>query len=385
MKHKILAAILVMNTCLGFFGCTVRTNREAPLAKQTTKDTPSASAPSTTAADERQRGYLARFTNQVMFIQFVDDDGRLSGQFQIAQTDNAAAVSSQNFPFTGTRKGKDVSITLTGNVWTTGWTAKTFTGTLSGNQLTLVTPGDDGKLITVVLKDASVDDYNQAVTAVKQAAVQQLQAQQAALAAAKAAQDAADERARQQRAVASANDEIARALLRLAGDRDSLADDPRFAGVFKTQQGILDQMQTQFTEIQQQSAKRLTCYQRNQLEYEVNQIEYELNQIEYQVNQAAYIKSGVDDRLSAVRDDIQQVQRAWEKLAVAVKANTNGTPAPEYTADDIQAAITAANHRVAAASEALQQLISKADDYYNQGEELLGRARDLVSKVRCSD
>lgn len=392
MKHTILAVILAIVISLGLGGCAG--GRRPDSATQNAKDSPTTLVPSdpapsapepSSSAAKGQHGYLARFTNQVIFIQLVDNGGQFSGQFQIAQTDSFAAVSSQNYPVTGTRNGKDVSITLTGSVWTTGWTAKTFTGTLSGDQLTLVMPGDDGQLSTIVLKAANVGDYNKAVTAVKQVATQQQQAQQAAQAAAKAAQDAANERARQQRTVLSANDAVKNALLRLASDRDGLVDNPGFGGVFEAQLGTLNQMRVQFADVQQQAARPLTCYQRNQLEYQVNQIEYDLNQIGYQVNQAGYIKERVTRQLTHVRDDIQQLQRSWERLQAAVKANTTGTPAPGYTADDIQAAIKAANDKVTAASATLQQSVAKSDDYYNQGKALLSNARDFMSKVKCSD
>lgn len=378
MKQKTLAIILAVSVSLNIVGCTARPKTEAA------SEAP-AQPPSTSASAERQRGYVARFANTVMFTQFVDNGGQLSGQFQIAQTDSQAVVSSQNYPFTGTRSGKDVSFTLTGSVWTTGWTAKTLTGTLSGSELALVMPGDDGNLSTVVFKVASVDDFNKQVSVDRQAAIQQQQARQAAEASVKAAQDAADERLRQQRAVASANEEVATVLHFLASNRDTLADYLQFDGIVKTGQGLVDGMRAQFAGIQQKSAKPLTCYERSQLDYEVSQIDYTLSQIDYLKSQADSVRSGVAGQVQVVRDDIQRLQRAWDKLQAATSANTTGIPTPAYRSDQIEAATQAANEKVIATSASMQQQLANVADVYKQGQGVLATAKKFMTGVKCSN
>lgn len=126
--------------------------------------------------------YLAHSTDAVNFVQCVANGNSLTGSLSfVLLPSGAKTVQTFNIPFTGTRSGSQLSLTLHGgNGLTTSETTiggmnmagLTVTGSLVGSDLTLNLPGVKGTLQTVRLVPASVESYNSAVTALQRQGAQ---------------------------------------------------------------------------------------------------------------------------------------------------------------------------------------------------------------------
>jgi|SRR5215469_7857826 len=122
------------------------------------------------------------------FIRWTEADKHVSGQIQMFWANGNARSTSGNQgnnpfldpignaqqSFEGVRNGEDISITFTGdfvafskNSRTSGsaLTGQVWTGTLKGDNLTLITPDPaSGTLTATEFKSATVEQYNQVVT-----------------------------------------------------------------------------------------------------------------------------------------------------------------------------------------------------------------------------
>lgn len=125
------------------------------------------------AGGSRQEGYLARDSNRVVFIQWTEVGGNLSGQVQVVYVAdrNARGIrtdplrpQTDNASFTGLRSGSSVSLSI---VEQSG-APSTWTGSVIGTTLTLVIPDDTGLLTTTAFQRGTVDDYNRAVLGFRQ-------------------------------------------------------------------------------------------------------------------------------------------------------------------------------------------------------------------------
>ena len=103
--------------------------------------------------------YLSTSSTNVLFLQWVNNNGQLSGQLQEVYTtsDNPLHVQQNNEAFTGVLNGSQLSLSIS-----LFGVTKTITGTFDGSTLKLVVPNQNGQLDTIILHPATVDDYNKA-------------------------------------------------------------------------------------------------------------------------------------------------------------------------------------------------------------------------------
>jgi len=104
-------------------------------------------------------GYMAQFTNGVMFIAWTTSDNQLTGSLQETYQDNTLQLHSFNEAITGTISASSISISA--SLW--GIT-QTFVGTLDTNGLTLSLPQQNGSLQVTTFNSATVNNYNAAVS-----------------------------------------------------------------------------------------------------------------------------------------------------------------------------------------------------------------------------
>jgi len=103
-------------------------------------------------------GYLATGTGYVMFIQWDDTNGQLSGSVQAVQSSGQPpdeTTSSATVPVTGTISGSTLSLSFN--------QSPLQFGTLSNNSFTINFPESDGTLTGVVFTSSSAASYNHAV------------------------------------------------------------------------------------------------------------------------------------------------------------------------------------------------------------------------------
>jgi hypothetical protein len=163
MKHRvgvIITSILSIATVFGLSACGTTTlsssntsSSTASKAKKAVTNQTASQVPST--SDTNDRGYVYQGLQSVIYIQWTSDSsGNITGQFQeVYKTPNAYTVNVDATSIKGIISGSNVSITLDN-------TGHTFTGNLSGSNLTLNVPSSDGMLHPLTFTSGSVNQYN---------------------------------------------------------------------------------------------------------------------------------------------------------------------------------------------------------------------------------
>jgi hypothetical protein len=107
-----------------------------------------------------QKGYLGTATDGVIFVQWTEVDGRLTGQFEelALRPSDPLDFDASNSGLAGVRNGTSMSFDLLGST-------RTLTGTLNGDTLTLVGPDQTGLLGVIAMRPGTAEDYNNAATA----------------------------------------------------------------------------------------------------------------------------------------------------------------------------------------------------------------------------
>jgi hypothetical protein len=107
---------------------------------------------------------LAQVRNAVFFVQWDRYNAKLTGSLDLTLLGSPAGSQTQNTntPFTGTISGNGLTL----SEQPSGGTASTYVGKVSNTGFTLTYPGATaGTLITLDFSSAGVSAYNQAVTA----------------------------------------------------------------------------------------------------------------------------------------------------------------------------------------------------------------------------
>jgi hypothetical protein len=329
------------------------------------------------------QGYLYTSTSEVAFIQWTEDSGHhLNGTMQDVLASPDDSVNSTTEAFTGVHDGSNISITFSG-------LGPTLSGTLDGNTLTLTVPDQNGLLATDVFHLASVQEYNRAVTALRQriqAALVATQSAQATEAAQQAqAQATADTQSALDQAVESANSQLANDLSALSSDVQSLKSATSFSDALNAYAGDWSQMQNDYQQ-------ELTDYQQgcgpdgsgaSIVAGDASVVSGDLSVIGGDHS----VLSGAHDVMSAplasVQGDITSVQADWQNLQAAVAADTTGNALAQFTQSDIDAAVSAAQKQLDASNKAWSQAQSKGSQYDQEAAQLNTKAQDLANSMKC--
>ena len=158
--------------------------------------------------------YLCSGITSGELLQWRDSGGDLSGTYQYADLSGQAPseqVSPSSGNLTGTLDGTAITMSI--------GLSQDLYGTLSGGQLTLNVPQQNGTIQAVTCSQASIDDWNKAVGALTSQAGSDNQ--QASQAQAQASHD---------QAVSNAQSSLSRDVTSLQGDASSLENDNTLAG-----------------------------------------------------------------------------------------------------------------------------------------------------------
>jgi len=117
-----------------------------------------------------QNGFLHADSDSVMFLQWTEINGKLNGQMNIfyAKGGRAKSTETSSHSFEGVSDGKNISLNFNGSQLTDPLGGKTWTGTISGTEMTLVIPARSGTLAPVKFNAGTVEQYNQTVLGIKQ-------------------------------------------------------------------------------------------------------------------------------------------------------------------------------------------------------------------------
>ncbi len=353
----------------------------------TVAPTPTAALTPTAIANDL-RGYLATFSDGYMFVEWTENSGSLSGTIQSAgpKSKTGYGIATSSAGFTGIRADNRVTLTIPAGL---GF-ATTLSGTVDGPTLTLFIPNQQGVTTPYTFRAATLTDYNRAVETLKQDDAQRAAQARAAQATAdaqnQAAQATASAQSKQQAAVRDANATLTTALRRLSDDSDRLKRDAKYDGVLKTYNDNWTRMQADYQKVTDGAAKKpLSCVQLSQVQVNFGQAEVAYGSIEVARGSFDVVQSVVTSDLKTVRADIQEVQRAFSALQRTVAANTIGSPAAQYSAADVDKAVSAANEVIAIASDAATQAQNQAASIDSKAAQLLKTGREFVATLKCTN
>lgn len=358
------------------------------------------------------RGYVAADNTGAMFVAWTETGDSLSGTMQTAFPDakSQSGIRSNSASFTGVRSGNHLSITVPQGFGT----ASTFSGELNDPLLILFFPDSRGTITPIALHPGTVAEYNQAVIALQQqvqkqvsqaqsvqatiatqaqvvqatATTQALQRKATTVTQATIAQATANTLDRQQVNVERANRDLSAALITLKSDTISLAQlNSNFGNDLKNYANDWSTAQRDYAQMQKDAAvKPFDCYQLSSVQYDVNNsIQYDVkNSIGYDHNSLADENKRFADVVTGVKQDIQAVQNSYSTLQAASAANTTGTPAPQFTQDDVTKAVNAVQQQIDAATAAMQGTQTQGADYDQKAAQLLKDTQTFVAGLKCS-
>ena len=210
----VLGVIVLLGAAAGglFAGGVLKSGRTSPRTPSATR-TPSPTSPHTTSPPTNSlpavgNGYLATGSTGIIYLQWADNAGALTGTLQEVRTTGqppTETMSSTTGPISGTVTGSQISLSFNGG--------PDHFGTLTSGGFTINFRLANGLLTPVHFKEASTSQYNLAVARLRaevtSANTAATVAQQKAAAEAAAAQRLAAEQAAIQTAATTVNTDIA--------------------------------------------------------------------------------------------------------------------------------------------------------------------------------
>jgi hypothetical protein len=218
---------LLLLTCLSLAaGCTQRSNSETAIDKGV-------------STRNDQKGYLHTDGDSVMFLQWTEINGKLNGQMNVfyAKGGRGKSTETSSHSFEGVTNGNNISLNFTGSQWTDGLGGKTWTGTISGSELTLVIPVKNGAFAPVKFSAGTVEQYNQAVLGIKESV--QGENTRAQKENAEAARIEAEKNA-----VVEGNNRVRSSINDLIGSTNQLENSLKFDDVFRSYARTWEKMKT---------------------------------------------------------------------------------------------------------------------------------------------
>ena len=339
-------------------------------------------------------GYLATDTTGVYFVQFTESNNQLSGHIQMDEISGNSPPQTKSYtvPFTGTQNGQSITLNLT----IFGITWSSLTGSFNDNTLTLQIPQQDGHLSNVIFNAASTNQYNQAVDALQQqvaTATTRYNNNEAtttaqynnAQATTTAQQATATALTQEQQAVNNANSQLQSALSTLKSDTGTLTG---FSETNTLSSYAKDWQQMQNDYAHEQQDAQNGCgdgnYNYGTVQYDAGTVDYDFGSIQYDDGSLNYDKNTYTGELSPVQNDVQTVQQDWTQLQQAVHNNPSDTPAPEFTANDVNTALQSAQNAESQAGKIWKSAAQAAGQYDQEAAALKQNADALPTSMHCS-
>ena len=317
-----------------------------------------------------QKGYLHAGTDSVLFLQWTEINGKLNGQMNVffAKGGRGRSTGASSHSFEGVSDGKNISLNFTGSQWTDGLGGRTWTGTISGNELTLVIPANNGTLSPVKFSAGTVAQYNQAVNGITQnvqdtnSKIQQQDAESARI-------------QTEKNAVNEGNNRVQSSLNALISAIDQLEKSLKFDDVFSDYAKSWEKMKADHRNVQAKAAETpLTGYKLGNVQYLLGVLQYDVGIFESHSGTVDYKLARVNDGIKSVREAQKSLRESWEFLQQAVLGNSSGSPTAQFSEADLAQPLRESEEKIQKATAAIQQS-SKQRSLYN------GQARDLYKKA----
>jgi hypothetical protein len=327
-----------------------------------------------------QGGYLYSDDSGTAFIRWTEVDKKLTGQLQVFYTKGSEGMRSQSgdFSFEGVRDGENVSINFTGSVWISGLAGKTWTGTLKGDELTLVVPTSTGTLQPARFRAATVEDYNNTVAAIRKRLIEHNVE-------VRKERDEAARIAAEQQAVASASEQVEAAISRLVSGTNDLLAGEDFDVVLKDYAGHWAEMQAHYQEMKNKASKKqLTASELREVESDLRTLESDLRSIESDARSMEYRLRSMNRKADEVREAIASLRQSWGGLRQAVSANSRGTPGATHTENEASEQVRRAEAAIESALAIMQRMSKQGATFDRQAKELYKKGETLVNGLTAT-
>lgn len=364
-KHRCIALLLL--TCVSLTpGCSQRSK------SQTERD-------KSVSSGNDQKGYLHSDSDSVMFLQWTDINSKLNGQMNVfyAKGSRRKSTETSSHSFEGVSDGNNISLNFTGSQWTGGLGGKTWTGTISDNELTLVIPIGNGTLSPVKFSPGTVEQYNQTVLGIKQGV--QTENTRTQKENAEAAKIGAEKDA-----VAEGNNRVRSSINGLISSTKQLENSLTFDEVFRSYSSTWEKMKADRRNLLEKAAEKpLTSYRLETAGYLLTVLQYDIETFESHSRTFDYKSTVVNNAINSVREAQQNLRNSWGFLQQAVVANSSGTPNGEFSETEILQSSRWAEEKIQKASAEFQQASKQRASYNGRSKDLYRKAESFVKSLKA--
>lgn len=324
--------------------------------------------------------FVKLYSDGAEIIQWVEQDGQLSGSTQFAYLQGEPPVLKVNGQaFTGVRQGNAVSLNFSSSFL--GITdTQVWTGTLAGNALKLNRPVQGGGIGEVVLSSTNVSTYNSALEKLKTYAAGQQQVAQAAAA------DRAEVE-RQTRNISDADNRARRALSDASYLLSSLESHPKeLKDAGKLFEDGLKEFSEDYQTLLDDAAEAKDCYDVAQVQgYDLSQLRgYDLSQLTgYATSQVKWVTDNIDRDAKAVAELLPKLRAAQAEIATLPAQNPRATATFSVSTAQLKEAETALSKQIAELQKGVQVLAQTRDDAIAQAQDMLSKAAQTAGSLSC--
>ena len=328
-----------------------------------------------------QRGYLHADSDSVIFLSWTEINGKLNGQMNIffAKGNRTKNTDTSAHAFEGVSDGNNISLNFTGSIWTDGLGGKTWTGTMSANELTLVIPNKNGQLSPVKFNTGTIEQYNDAVRRITQGVTDQnvrVQAENAQAAKLQA----------ERNAVVEGNNRVHSSLEALKSATAQLSNSLSFDALFDGYERTWEKMKADHNKlISKASEKPLTSSKLGSVESVLGMMQSDIGAFESHAGALASNLERLRSGINSVRQSQTELRSAWQNYQDAIHANTGGGSAPDINEADIQSAIKEGDQRVREGTAMAKEASARGERYFSQSNELFKKDEALVKGLRAMD
>jgi hypothetical protein len=325
-----------------------------------------------------QKGYLFSDSGSAWFISWTEVNNKLNGQLTVfyLKNEKRKAPETSSHPFEGMSDGTNVSLNFTGSRWTEALAGKTWTGTIKGKELTLVIPSDSGTLDTLVFRVGSVEQYNQAVQAIK-AGAQQYNAK------AQKEEDGRNEKIRKERAVANGNERIASSIKTLMYSTKEIETSSNYKEAFQKFSSTWKKMQKDYDIFKEKTeATPMTQFRLEEVQYTLETLNYDLDAFRFNSESLEYIIKKVNDSTNDLRKEKDSLSESWIALKNAAVANMSGEQKPQFHEDDIKKILEIIDNSINKALSDVRQAKQQRDEYLKNAHDLYEKAKEQAKTLK---
>ena len=318
--------------------------------------------------DRNARGYLAATDQGIMFIQFTEQQGHLSGRIQSVSVEEAGLkrIEAKDGSLTGVREGTNVSLCSA-----EFFEDSAVAGNLSDNSLSLALPQPNGTLATVEFKSATLQEYNKDVESLNEK-IDHANGEARASQAANSSRREAELKGHAQGAYIFLNEQI-----------KYLAATPQFDEAVSLFNDHWREMQAHEKLFREKAGSHpLTRDRLDEARFALQQLGYDRQLIGSDREQLDSIIRDTNQRIAHARDALADLRAAGQARAAASPDDAADSATPDSKKDDITDLTGRTETEIKKVEDAIENAQSQAGTIEQQADETYKKAQELYGQLR---